>query len=232
MRALRLAIIIMVLASLVTVGNAQEANYAGAAKIVLEIVNEENVPVSSSLSFPGYNVHVIYSDDPAIIAGQNYDMYIIQEEVNYYGTLTGVTPTELVPGTVIGINNYQFGDNIISVTVQGDPDQTDAWEQQITILGTANTDSSSPTGDTSTDTSTLLTPSMFSSMPSIGTGSSLLNFPSENVLTDNTGIQTPSTLFGSSTTSGQDQPFNLFSNTLNAFPSFYSGTLFSNGGLI
>jgi hypothetical protein len=232
MRGLRIVIMILVLASLVTVGNAQETSYAGAAKIVLEIININTCPYSSYSSqwYPSYyTVLALYSSDPSIKQGSEYSLQINEDETGYWGFATGVTPSQFVDGTIIGINNYYFNNSMITVEVAADPtNQTawnSAWQQQITILGTANADTSNPTVDTNTGTSTSSIPSIFSSMPSIDTGSNLFNMFSENSLMGYAELQAPSTPFGNSITSGENQPFSIFSNPLNAFPSLGIGTL-------
>ena len=224
MRGLRVAIIILLLASLVVAGYAQQANYAGAAKIVLQIVKLNTCPYSSYSSqyySPYYTVKVLDSSDQNITVGQEYTMQIMLIHTKDFGANV-LTPQPLVSGTVVGINDYWFdtSDNEINVDIQGD--SADDWTQGVILLSSGNTDSTD--NQQLNPVSSISNPSIFSSMPSIGAGTNFFNIPSTNDLTDNIGLTAQPDLTVDTAKSGFSMPLNMFSTGLNALPSLDSET--------
>lgn len=233
MRGLRAAITLLLLASLIVAGYAQQTNYAGAAKIVLQIVKLNTCPYSSYSSqyySPYYTVKVLDSSDQNITVGQDYTMQIILIHTKDFGANV-LTPQPLVSGAVVGINDYWFdtSDNQINVDIQGD--SADDWTQDVILLSSGNTDSTD--NQQLNPVSSISSPSIFSSMPSIGAGTNFFNIPSTNINSDNTGLTTQSSLTSGSATAGLSIPLNMFSTGLNAFPSLNSGAQIPDmGGLI
>lgn len=217
MRLSRVAIILLLLASLVVVGYAQQANYAGAAKLVLDVTKLNTCPYSSYSSqyySPYYTVKVLYSSDQNLTVGQDYTMQIMLVHTKDFGAQV-LTPQPLVPGAVVGINDYWFdtSDNQVNVDIQGD--SVDDWTQGIILLSSGNTDSTdnqqlNPVSSTSSNSG------IFSAIPSIGTGNNGLTLLPAGFLTGNMVLQTPSI------PSSNCVPFDLFSSGLNDFPSLVS----------
>ena len=216
MRGLRVVITVLLLASLVLTGHAQQTSYAGAAKIVLQIVKQGDVPQSEGGSWvdngnvgtyvdsppdmgPGYIVKVLFSQDPAIIQGQDDNLRIDEQKPNkntdpvdsnvlipstlpaYTIYQTGTTFNELTPGTVIGINDYAYYNNTIVVTLSSDGDN--ALQEKISILSEGDTNSNDIQNTNSNDTQAPTSsqagasPGFFSHIPQLGMGNYDSNIP-------------------------------------------------------
>lgn len=169
--------------------NVPTQNYAGDAKIVLQITSVHNGGYDPSNFESYFGVHVLYSNDSAIKVGSDYTLLISQIGVTEFFTTT-LAPTQLTTGTIIGINDYNLYGSTISVDIYSDDNSGNVWEQYITILsgGVGVVDS------LQLNPESLLTSSpSISSMPSIYTENNLFNTPSTNFLTNNAGSQTTST---------------------------------------
>src|SRR5271157_633796 len=128
---LLLIILVFVLYLMVTTSGqsdvSRQANYAGAAKLVLQITGEEG----------HYNVTVLYSNNTSVSIGDHCWLFINQPLSEGWSTL--LTPSQLTTDTIIGINDYGLavGDNKVHL-----PDQIDVtvsmgteWTAKIKILG-------------------------------------------------------------------------------------------------
>ncbi len=131
----------------------QGSDYAGKAGLVLVILNKTDVSIQDH-SAATYSVRVLYSNDSAIKEGADYYLGIEEVMVGYLGTAE-VVPKDLVDGSIIGIDYYDFAVNdtqwpattslydfdgrTIMVYAGADPkDKTawdNAWKQKINIIG-------------------------------------------------------------------------------------------------
>ncbi|MBF0554214.1 MAG: hypothetical protein HQK96_06585 [Nitrospirae bacterium] len=225
MRGLRVAIIIIVLASLITMGYAQQANYAGASKIVLQIGSMVNGDSENGYS-TYFNVHVLYSNDSAIKEGSDYKLVIYVYGLDYFGE-GPVLPNQLTLGTVIGINDYSFDGTTITVNIDATYKETEAgteWEQKITILSGGMV-----MDNLQLDPESLLSSSSIPSMSSIGTGNNIFNNLFTNSPTNNVVSQTSSTPV-INTATANSLSSNMFSTGLNTFPSLGMSALNNNNG--
>jgi len=112
-----------------------QANYTGAMKLVLLITGYEG---------GHYNVTVLNTNDTSIPTRDNCWLFISQPIIEDWWT-EFLAPSQLTTGTIIGVNDYEFSNNIaalnnnktyylpdqIQVTV---PNGTD-WTAKIKIIG-------------------------------------------------------------------------------------------------
>ena len=114
--------------------------------LTLEIIGMNNVSWNySTYYYNNYPVLVVDSGDPNIKNGFNFTMEIDEIMKGYYGITTGISPKELVGGSIIQVAShndpqpgvYYFDGKTIKVYVEADPyNQTEwdnAWKQKITI---------------------------------------------------------------------------------------------------
>jgi len=136
MKVLRIAIIILIMAAFMVSGNAQQANYAGAAKLVLQL---------TGMGEGQYNARVLYSNDSSIPVGDNCWLFITQPQSDTFCSLT-INPSQLTTGTIIGIDDYGFSPGLAEGNNTAyQPDQVDVtvpegtgWTNEIKILNSFN----------------------------------------------------------------------------------------------
>ncbi|WP_424358289.1 hypothetical protein [Methanocella sp. MCL-LM] len=97
-------------------------------KLVLQIISPRNI----SIYVPGYDVYVLESENPDVMADGNYSLQLMQHSRIFYQS-HWIAPKELVNGTIVEISHYQFNDsrNEIHVNVHGDSD--DDWNSVVRI---------------------------------------------------------------------------------------------------
>jgi protocatechuate 3,4-dioxygenase beta subunit len=138
MKWLRMASIILLLAVLIGLCNAQQANISGGAKLVLKITGFEG---------GHYNVTVLYTNDTSIPIGDNCWLFIRQPIIKDWWS-TFLAPSQLTTGIIIGINDYGFSNNIATRNNNNTsylPDQVEVivpngtdWTSKIKILDPGN----------------------------------------------------------------------------------------------
>lgn len=181
-------------------------NYAGAAKLVLQVTMiypGKNDPSDESYFY----VHVLYSGDPSVKEGSDLKLEIYQNGMNFYSESPAVPsqypPSQypFKPGAIIGINDYDFDGTTITVNIDAtytEAEAGDAWKQKITVLGYVDT-ATGKTTDVQSDTGSSTPSPLSTSLQS----NSLMSFPASMF----SGFQSPFQRYTAS--SGDQSPIGM-----------------------